>query len=131
MAKLSVLAAAVGEALRCRTGDSISVFEASTGGMINAALVGVEGASAYYTGGASVYSARGSKLYPKNVIAASGMFNRGNYSCRAAYVKSKEIYALEVARGMREYMGTTWCLVESGAAGPRVLRFNPSTSPET
>ena len=32
------------------------------------------------------------------------------------------IWAKAVADGMRDHMGTTWAIAESGAAGPTVLR---------
>jgi len=55
---LTVLGAAVGELLKARK-ETIAVSESSAGGLINAALVAVPGASAYYLGGCVVYTAKG------------------------------------------------------------------------
>jgi nicotinamide mononucleotide (NMN) deamidase PncC len=45
----------VGELLKARK-QTVAVSESSAGGLINAALVAVPGASAYYLGGAVVYT---------------------------------------------------------------------------
>ena len=37
-------------------GETIAVSESSTGGLISAALLSVDGASAYYRGGAIIYT---------------------------------------------------------------------------
>ena len=45
--------------------ETISVFEATTGGLINAALQSIPGASRYYHGGANIYGKIGYNLYPE------------------------------------------------------------------
>src|SRR5215813_1072289 len=52
------LGASVGALLRERK-QTIAVAESSAGGLINASLVAVPGASAYYLGGAVIYTAAG------------------------------------------------------------------------
>ena len=118
LASLSVRCAAL---LKGRK-QTVSVMEATTGGLINASLLSVPGASAYYIGGTSVYSgpaARG--LFPHHVQVESGMFQRGNYRSEDTYVASKVTFVANVARAMKEQMGTDWCVAESGATGPTVL----------
>jgi nicotinamide mononucleotide (NMN) deamidase PncC len=125
---LSVLAGPIGAALKARKGDTISVFEATSGGLINASLLSVPGASNYYIGGANVYSGKGAKgIFTKDVIEQSQMNNRDNYKSRENYEASKVVWATAVARGMRKHMGTTWCVAESGAAGPTVLSGKEGT----
>ena len=55
MSELSSLARAVGDLLKER-GETVSVSESSCGGLLNATLVAVPGASAYYVGGAIIYT---------------------------------------------------------------------------
>ena len=55
MSELSTLAATVGQLLKDR-GDSLAVAESSCGGLLNATLVAIPGASAYYVGGAIIYT---------------------------------------------------------------------------
>src|SRR5436305_12026136 len=88
-------------------GETVVVAEASTGGLISAALLALPGASSYFLGGAVVYTqlARTSLLdIPDTAMA--GM--------RAA----TEPYALLLARTARHRFSATWALAESGATGP-------------
>ena len=55
MESLTALGSAVGTLLKDRR-QTLAVAESSAGGLINAALVVVPGASAYYLGGAIVYT---------------------------------------------------------------------------
>ena len=57
---LVTLGSAVGTLLKARK-ETLAVAESSAGGLINAALVSVPGASAYYLGGAIVYTLAGRK----------------------------------------------------------------------
>lgn len=111
MPDLSALAAPVGALLK-ENQQTIAVSESACGGLISAALVAIPGASAYYTGGAVVYtrvSQRGLLGVPDT--AMEGM--------RA----SSEPYALLNARTVRESLGTTWGLSETGASGPTGNRY--------
>lgn len=104
-------AAALGERLRAR-GETIAVSESSTGGLISAALLALPGASAYFMGGAVTYTttARG---------ALVGITAEQMVGLRSA----SEPYALLLARTMRERLGTTWGLAETGASGPTGNRY--------
>ena len=67
---LSALAGRAAQLLKSRsaadgTPETISVFEATTGGLVNVALQSVPGALRYYHGGANVYGRIGYKLYPE------------------------------------------------------------------
>lgn len=102
-------AAAVADLLRQR-GQTLAVAESSAGGLINAALVAVPGASAYYLGGAVIYTPRGRDALlqlevPKGVRSAT------------------EAFAALLARRVREKLGATWGLAETGASGPTGNRY--------
>ena len=106
MTDLSSLAASVGALLK-QYKQTIAVTESSAGGLISAALVAIPGASAYYVGGGVIYTRdaqRGLLRVPDDAMA--GM--------RA----STEAYAILNARTVREALGTTWGLSETGASGP-------------
>ncbi|HEY5637371.1 MAG TPA: CinA family protein, partial [Burkholderiales bacterium] len=51
------IAIVAGDLLK-RRNETIAVAESSAGGLINAALVAVPGASAYYRGGGLIYTAK-------------------------------------------------------------------------
>lgn len=111
MSRLSTMAQSVGERLKA-TGDSLGVAESSCGGLISAALVAVPGASAYYLGGGVIYTAASRQgLLAIDAQAMQGM--------RA----STEAYALLNARAIREALGATWGLAETGASGPAGNRY--------
>jgi PncC family amidohydrolase len=108
---LSALGASVGALLKERK-QTLAVVESSAGGLINASLVAVPGASAYYLGGAIVYTPVGrDKLLGIAKAEMAGM--------RSA----SEPYAQLIARRMREKLGATWGLAETGAAGPTGNRY--------
>src|SRR3989475_2296863 len=111
MPDLTALAASLGALLKDR-GETVAVAESAAGGLISAALVAVPGASAYYLGGSVIYtqaSRRGILHMPDEAYA--GM--------RA----STEPYALLNARAIREHVGATWGLGETGASGPTGNRY--------
>ena len=58
MQSLTALGSAVGDLLKSRK-ETLAVAESSAGGLINASLVAVPGASAYYLGGLIVYTYAG------------------------------------------------------------------------
>jgi nicotinamide-nucleotide amidase len=99
-------AARIGERLRAR-GETVAVGESSAGGLVAAALLAQPGASAFFLGGAVVYTrqARAALLG----ITPEEM---------AGLRPSTEAYALLLARRLRERLGATWGLAETGAAGP-------------
>lgn len=111
MESLTNLGAAVGALLAAR-GQTLAVAESSAGGLINAALVAVPGASAYYMGGCVIYTAAGRE-------ALLGITPQDMAGMRSA----SEPFAQLLARRVRAKLGTTWGLSETGAAGPSGNRY--------
>ena len=111
MNALSSFASAAAERLTARR-QTIAVAESAAGGLISAALLAVPGASAYFVGGGVIYT--GAAREHLLGIRKDEMQNM-----RAA----TEAYARLVARRVRERLGTTWGLSETGAAGPTGNRY--------
>ena len=111
MQSLTDLGNAVGALLKERN-QTLAVAESSAGGLINAALVAVSGASAYYLGGAIVYTLKGRS-------ALLGLTAQDMTNIRSA----SEPFAQLLARRVRENLGTTWGLSETGASGPSGNRY--------
>jgi nicotinamide-nucleotide amidase len=111
MTELVALASALGARLKERR-DTIGVAESSTGGLISAALLAVPGASAYFLGGGVIYTqvARRALLQVPDTAVAG-------------IRSSTEAYALLKARAIRERLGATWGLAETGASGPTGNRY--------
>jgi nicotinamide-nucleotide amidase len=108
---LSALASTIGETLKRRK-ETIAVAESSAGGLINAALVAVPGASAFYLGGCIVYTGASRS-------ALLGITPEQMAGIRSA----SEPYAKLVAWRVREKLGATWGLCETGASGPKGNRY--------
>lgn len=111
MNDLSTMATTVAAQLIARK-ETVAVAESSAGGLISAALLAIPGASAYFLGGSVIYtqSARRALLrVPDEAV-------KGVRS-------STEAYALIKARTVRELLGTTWGLSETGATGPKGNRY--------
>jgi PncC family amidohydrolase len=111
MQDLLPLAARLGADLR-RRGETVAVAESSAGGLMSAALLAVPGASAYFIGGVVVYT-RASRRILLNIPDAA----------LAEIRPSTEAYALLLARAVRECLGTSWGLAETGASGPTGNRY--------
>src|SRR5580765_6763719 len=111
MEPLADLARAVGALLKERQ-HTIAVAESSAGGLINATLVAVPGASAYYLGGGVIYT-----VHAREHIA--GLTREDVKGMRSA----SEPYAQLLARRIREKVGATWGLSETGASGPTGNRY--------
>jgi len=111
MQTITALGSTVGELLKSRK-ETLAVAESSAGGLINASLVAVPGASAYYLGGVIVYTYAGRE-------ALLGITNEEMKGMRSA----TEAYAQLVARRVRARLGATWGLAETGASGPRGNRY--------
>ena len=92
--------------------QTIAVVESSAGGLINAALVAIPGASAFYLGGAVVYT----------VNAREGILGLTKDDVKGMRSAS-EPYAQLIARRVRERLGATWGLSETGASGPTGNRY--------
>jgi nicotinamide-nucleotide amidase len=111
MPTLAAMAEAVGALLKERN-ETVAVSESSTGGLISAAMLAVPGASAYFIGGGVIYTHKAREvLLDARLEAHPGM--------RA----STEPYALLCASAIRERLGTTWGLGETGATGPGGNRY--------
>lgn len=111
MTELSTIAATVADLLKQR-GDTIAVSESSCAGLLSAALVAIPGASAYYVGGAIIYTR----------TAQAGLLGVPDEAMEG-HRASTEYYAALNARTMREILGTTWVLSETGASGPTGNRY--------
>ena len=108
---VEVLALAIANCLRDR-GETISVAESSSGGLVSAALLAIPGASAYFLGGSVVYTrpAKNTLLAVPDAILDE-------------YRSASEPHALALARAARERLGADWGLAETGAAGPTGNRY--------
>ena len=114
MPDLTPLATSVAGMLKAAN-QTLAVAESSAGGLISAALVSIPGASAYYVGGAVVYTSTTRRALLK--IGDEAM---------AGMRASTEPYAMLKARTLREQLGTTWGLAETGASGPTGNRYGDS-----
>lgn len=111
MTDLTTLASSLGALLKDRKA-TVAVAESSAGGLISAALLAVPGASAYFLGGGVIYTQtarRGLLQLPDEAVTGIR--------------SSTEAYALLKARTIRERLGATWGLAETGASGPTGNRY--------
>ncbi|MDH3442888.1 MAG: CinA family protein [Deltaproteobacteria bacterium] len=94
-------------ALLTERGETVCVAESTTGGLVSAALLWVAGASKYYAGGGVLYT-----LASRTALAdvPASMFEN--------YRGSTPEMIAAIAEGMRKRLGATWCIAESGLAGP-------------
>jgi nicotinamide-nucleotide amidase len=104
----------IAEKLKARK-ETVSVAESSTAGLVSAALLAVPGASAYFIGGAVVYT-RASRTELLRVTEEE-------FAAMTGITPSTEPYALLFARKIRERLGTTWAVGETGTAGPTGSRY--------
>jgi nicotinamide-nucleotide amidase len=106
---MSDLAAKVIDLLRERR-ESISCAESITGGALTAALVSISGASDVLLGSIVAYS----KEMKINQLGLSAelITEKG--------LVSKEV-ALEMAKGAKQKLGSSWAISSTGSAGPRAL----------
>ena len=88
-------------------GQTVAVAEATTGGLVSAALLWVAGASAYYKGGGVLYT-----LDSRVALAGAAPELFANYRGTTAEMISA------IAESMRQRLNATWCIAESGLAGP-------------
>ncbi len=111
MSKIQLLAAKISESLKDR-GETISVAESSSGGLVSAALLEVPGASAYFMGGAVVYT-RPAKIELLGISEAD----------LDEFRSASEPHAMILAKAVRARLNTDWGLAETGAAGPGGNRY--------
>ena len=109
--ELMTIGAAIGARLKERK-ETIGIAESSAGGLISAALLTVPGASAYFLGGGVIYT----QAARRALLQVPDEAVKGIRS-------STEAYALVKARTIRERLGATWGLAETGASGPTGNRY--------
>lgn len=88
-------------------GETVAVAESTSGGLVSAALLALPGASRYYVGGGV--------LYTLNSRTALAGVRAEEY---AGYRGTTPEMLASLAEAMRQRLGTTWCIAESGLAGP-------------
>ena len=110
MTQLTTMGAALGALLKERK-ETVAVAESAAGGLISAALLAVPGASAYYRAGGVIYThdaRRGLLGLTGDEVTMQG---------------ASEEFAVLSARRLRERIGVTWAIGESGASGPTGSRY--------
>ncbi len=108
------LAGRVGEILN-ESKQTIGIAESSSGGLISAHLLAIPGASKYFIGGSVIYT----RIAQRSLLGINDGQMEGLRS-------STEIYASLNAKTIRESLGTTWGLSETGATGPTGNRYGDS-----
>jgi nicotinamide-nucleotide amidase len=111
MSSLTEHSTAIAEILKAR-GETVAVAETSAGGLVSPQLLAVPGASAYFVGGGVLYTGDARE-------GLAGITDADMAGMRS----SSEPFAELLARTMREKLGTTWGLAETGAAGPSGNRY--------
>ena len=93
-------------------------FSKAAGGIISASLLSVPGASKFYRGGLTLYT-----LESRIQFAGWTEENKKNYNGPNAEVVSG------LAKNVRGKLGSTYCLCESGTAGPGGSGVTPNRKP--
>jgi PncC family amidohydrolase len=93
--------------LLTQRGETVAVAEATCGGLLSAALLWVAGASRYYAGGAVTYT-----LNSRTALAGVPAEEYANYQGTTPAMLAN------LAESLRSRLGATWCIAESGLAGP-------------
>jgi len=104
---------AVGDALRAR-GETLSVAESCTGGLLGGRITGVAGSSDYFVGGFQTYT-EAMKIQMLGV----------SKELLETYTAVSEETARAMAEGAREKTGSTWALSVTGYAGPNASDATP------
>ena len=111
MNSLTNLSADIAALLKER-GETISIAESSTGGLISASLLAIPGASAYFEGGGVVYTLESRRQLlgiTDEQVAGLSPLSEQYIALSAAAIKNK--------------LNTTWSLAEIGATGPAGTRY--------
>lgn len=111
MDRLLPLAEVIAARLTAR-GETVGIAESSTGGLISASLLSVAGASVYYRGGTVIYTPR--------ARAAIALITKDDME---GLRSATEPYAALLAERVRDQLGSTWGLSETGATGPSGNRY--------
>eukprot|EP00928_Gymnodinium_smaydae_P028944 TRINITY_DN21938_c0_g1_i1.p1 TRINITY_DN21938_c0_g1~~TRINITY_DN21938_c0_g1_i1.p1 ORF type:complete len:475 (+),score=74.86 TRINITY_DN21938_c0_g1_i1:108-1532(+) len=105
--------------------QKVAAVESTSGGLLNAALLSLPGASSYYCGpGVVVYgtSAAGPRETLRTLIQDDSGFaavsNPYRGDCADEYVASKELWSQIMSERMCKRLDADWCVAESGATGP-------------
>jgi PncC family amidohydrolase len=114
MNELDTLARSIAALLKERK-ETVAVAESSAGGLISAALLSVPGASAYFLGGGIIYTQ----------AARRALLRVPDDAVKGIRSSSEPDAALK-ARTIRELLGSTWGLAETGATGPTGNRYGDS-----
>ena len=118
MAEMDEVAAEVARLLLAR-GESVAVAESAAGGLISAALLAVPGASAYYKGGVVVYTGEGKQqlagMTPEQL---------------ALDPSATAPHTARLAQVIRDRLGASWGIAETGAAGPTGIRYRDAPGHE-
>ena len=109
--KLNPMAKDLGAVLKQRS-ETVAISESSTGGLVCAALLSVAGASRYFLGGGVIYT--GAARHALLDIPADLPTETRSAS---------EPYVSLCARTIRQKLGATWGLAETGATGPTGNRY--------
>lgn len=109
--ELLELSKQVSEILK-KSGETLAISESSSGGLISAHLLAIPGASSYFIGGAILYTRTASEAF-------INVTDEDLVGIRSA----TEEYALFNARRVKEMLGTTWGIAETGASGPSGNRY--------
>lgn len=88
-------------------GETVAVSEGTAGGLISAALLRVAGASRYYAGGGVLYT-----MHSRIALAGVAPESLANYQGT-----TPEMLA-SMAELFRQRLEATWCIAETGLAGP-------------
>jgi nicotinamide-nucleotide amidase len=102
-------------ALLSTRGETVAVAESTSGGLVSAALLSVAGASRYYAGGGVLYT-------PKSRTELAGVPAEQYEHYRGTTPDMLN----SLAESMLERLGATWCVAESGLAGPSGGRNAPA-----
>ena len=111
------LAAKVSDILN-ESNQTIGIAESSSGGLISAHLLAIPGASRYFLGGSVIYT----RVAQRSLLRVNDDQMEGLRS-------STESYASLNAKTIRESLGTTWGLSETGATGPTGNRYGDAAGP--
>jgi PncC family amidohydrolase len=93
--------------LLTQRGETVAVAESTTGGLVSAALLRVAGASKYYAGGGVLYT-----LGSRTALGGVPASRYEDYQGTTPQMLG------ELAESLRQRLDATWCVAESGLAGP-------------
>ena len=93
-------------------GNTVGIAESSTGGLFSAHMLAIPGASAYFLGGSVIYTRFAGRGF-------LGVTDKDMEGMRAA----TESYASLNAGKVKDVLGSTWGVAETGATGPTGNRY--------